>query len=78
MHLADTAHDATGQAETSPPRIRISTRPVRGMALLLILGSSPMVEGIPAFFAASRYAGAVIALMADAFIAAVGVLWPVI
>jgi hypothetical protein len=32
-------------------------------ALLLILGSSPMVEGIPAFFAASRYgAGLVLAM----------------
>lgn len=37
------------------------------MALLLILGSSPMVEGIPAFFAASRYGIAVIALMAIVF-----------
>jgi nickel/cobalt transporter (NicO) family protein len=25
------------------------------MALLLILGSSPMIEGIPAFFAAGQY-----------------------
>lgn len=34
-------------------------------ALLLILGSSPMVEGIPAFFAATRYgAGLVIAMSA--------------
>jgi hypothetical protein len=30
--------------------------------LLLILGSSPMVEGIPAFFAASRYGVALIML----------------
>jgi hypothetical protein len=37
------------------------------MALLLILGSSPMVEGVPAFFAASRYGIAVIALMAVVF-----------
>lgn len=36
-------------------------------ALVLILGSSPMVEGIPAFFAASRYGGTLIAAMAAAF-----------
>ena len=38
--------------------------------LLLILGSSPMVEGIPAFFAASRYGPALLAIMAIAFAAA--------
>lgn len=36
-------------------------------ALLLILGSSPMVEGIPAFFAASKYGIGVIALMSLVF-----------
>jgi hypothetical protein len=39
-------------------------------ALLLILGSSPMVEGIPAFFAASRYEIGVIAAMSVVFAAA--------
>ena len=38
-------------------------------ALLLILGSSPMVEGIPAFFAASTYGVAVLATMAAVFAA---------
>ena len=38
-------------------------------ALLLILGSSPMVEGIPAFFAASRYGVALLVLMAVVFAA---------
>jgi len=33
------------------------------MALLLILGSSPMIEGIPAFFAASRYGVELLAIM---------------
>ncbi len=37
--------------------------------LLIILGSSPMVEGIPAFFAAARYGAALIALMAFVFAA---------
>lgn len=36
-------------------------------ALLLILGSSPMVEGIPAFFAAGKYGFGLIAVMAVAF-----------
>lgn len=36
-------------------------------ALLLILGSSPMVEGIPAFFAAGKYGVGLIALMSIAF-----------
>jgi hypothetical protein len=39
-------------------------------ALLLILGSSPMIEGIPAFFAAAKYGGGLIALMAVVFAAA--------
>ena len=38
-------------------------------ALLLILGSSPMVEGIPAFFAASRYGVGLLVLMAILFAA---------
>jgi hypothetical protein len=38
-------------------------------ALLLILGSSPMVEGIPAFFAASKYGVGLIALMSVVFAA---------
>lgn len=36
-------------------------------ALLLIVGSSPMIEGIPAFFAASRYGVALIATMSIVF-----------
>src|SRR6185369_8570826 len=31
-------------------------------ALLLVLGSSPMVEGIPAFFAAAKYGSVLIAI----------------
>jgi ABC-type nickel/cobalt efflux system permease component RcnA len=38
-------------------------------ALLLILGSSPMVEGIPAFFAASTYGVSLLAVMAVVFAA---------
>jgi ABC-type nickel/cobalt efflux system permease component RcnA len=39
----------------------------RRTGLLLILGSSPMVEGLPAFFAAGRYGIGLIAAMAVVF-----------
>jgi hypothetical protein len=39
-------------------------------SLLLILGSSPMIEGIPAFFAAGRYGAPLVGLMALVFGAA--------
>ncbi len=38
-------------------------------ALLLILGSSPMLEGVPAFFAAAKYGAGQLALMAAVFAA---------
>ncbi|HUA09983.1 MAG TPA: hypothetical protein VMA98_12025 [Candidatus Acidoferrales bacterium] len=38
-------------------------------ALMLILGSSPMVEGIPAFFAAAKFGPGLIALMSLCFAA---------
>jgi hypothetical protein len=38
-----------------------------GTALVLILGSSPMVEGIPAFFAASKFGAGLIAVMSICF-----------
>lgn len=66
-HDADTMHEVTAQIETSPPLHQHKHKTSARMALLLILGSSPMVEGIPAFFAASRYGIAVIALMAIVF-----------
>jgi ABC-type nickel/cobalt efflux system permease component RcnA len=42
-------------------------RPSRRVALLLILGSSPMLEGIPAFFAAARFGVGLLAIMAFCF-----------
>jgi ABC-type nickel/cobalt efflux system permease component RcnA len=45
-------------------------RPGSRTALVLILGSSPMVEGIPAFFAAGRYGAGLIILMSLVFAAA--------
>lgn len=45
------------------PRRKIGS----GTTLLLILGSSPMVEGIPAFFAAGQYGFGLIAVMSAVF-----------
>ena len=59
FHGDDHAHEAEG-----PHKTRSRT------ALLLILGSSPMVEGIPAFFAAGRYGPALIVVMSLVFAAA--------
>ena len=50
------------------PHAHTHTQPTSSRtALLLIVGSSPMVEGIPAFFAASRYGIALIAVMSIVF-----------
>jgi len=60
----DREHDvdiAGGAARLAKPNAR--------MALLLILGSSPMIEGIPAFFAASKFGFGLIALMSVLFAA---------
>ena len=40
---------------TAPPGHDHRHKTTARTALLLILGSSPMVEGIPAFFAAGKY-----------------------
>lgn len=56
------AHDAGAKARDDKARSRT--------ALLLILGSSPMLEGIPAFFAASKYGPWLIVLMSLVFGAA--------
>jgi ABC-type nickel/cobalt efflux system permease component RcnA len=42
-------------------------RPNARMALLLVLGSSPMVEGLPAFFAAARFGPVLLGIMALGF-----------
>lgn len=66
-HPRATAHE-TAAAPTADPPLHQHRHKMAGRAVLvLILGSSPMVEGIPAFFAASRYGGALIGVMAAAF-----------
>jgi nickel/cobalt transporter (NicO) family protein len=66
-HLAETSHQVTDGIETSPPLHEHRHRTSGRTALLLILGSSPMVEGIPAFFAASQYGIGLILVMSVVF-----------
>jgi hypothetical protein len=68
-HEAGTAHKVTPATEITPPLHAHEHKTTARMALRLILGSSPMVEGIPAFFAASRFGVAVIVFMAIVFAA---------
>ncbi|MBV9786149.1 MAG: hypothetical protein JO264_20290 [Acidisphaera sp.] len=68
-HEARTAHELTAETGITPPLHAHKHKTSGRMALLVILGSSPMVEGIPAFFAASRYGFALILLMAVVFAA---------
>jgi ABC-type nickel/cobalt efflux system permease component RcnA len=60
-HSEDGHHHDDGARPAGKPKISSST------ALLLILGSSPMVEGIPAFFAAAKYGVGLILLMSAVF-----------
>lgn len=66
-HAPATAHAV---ALGDPPLHEHAHATTGRAALLLILGSSPMVEGIPAFFAAGRYGAGLIAAMAAIFAAA--------
>src|SRR5579863_3060421 len=66
-HDAATAHPVTPDIEASPPLHAHKHKTTARTALLLILGSSPMVEGIPAFFAAGKYGVGVISAMAVVF-----------
>ena len=66
-HTPQTIHPLTAVIDEEPPPHAHRHRTTGRTALLLILGSSPMVEGIPAFFAASRYGIAQLAAMATLF-----------
>ncbi|HEY7993883.1 MAG: hypothetical protein ACHQY2_04905 [Candidatus Eremiobacterales bacterium] len=60
-------HEAATVVADAPPE-HVHEHPTSSRtALLLIVGSSPMVEGIPAFFAASRFGPGLIALMSAVF-----------
>jgi ABC-type nickel/cobalt efflux system permease component RcnA len=66
-HTPASAHLITAETETSPPAHDHRHKTTARTALLLILGSSPMVEGIPAFFAAGKYGIGLIVVMAVVF-----------
>jgi ABC-type nickel/cobalt efflux system permease component RcnA len=64
-HVHEHGHAHGHHHHQHPP----SDRPGSRTALLLILGSSPMIEGIPAFFAAGRYGAPLIVVMSLVFAA---------
>ena len=66
-HTPADRHDSAAVDPKAPPEHDHVHATSSRTALLLILGSSPMVEGIPAFFAASRYGPGLIALMSAVF-----------
>ncbi len=68
-HAFATAHAIAPAIAFDPPLHEHAHRATGRGALLLILGSSPMIEGVPAFFAAARFGAGVIVLMALLFAA---------
>jgi nickel/cobalt transporter (NicO) family protein len=66
-HFPETAHPLAAISAAEPPQHAHRHRTSARTALLLILGSSPMVEGIPAFFAAGQYGIGLVVAMALVF-----------
>jgi hypothetical protein len=66
-HTPGTTHAVTAALEAEPPLHDHLHKTTARVALLLILGSSPMVEGIPAFFAAGKYGIGLIVVMGVVF-----------
>jgi hypothetical protein len=66
-HPPATTHAVTAEIDSTAPLHEHRHPMASRTALLLILGSSPMVEGIPAFFAAGSYGVALTAVMAAVF-----------
>jgi len=66
-HTPASSHPITAEIETAPPAHHHRHKTTARTTLLLILGSSPMVEGIPAFFAAGKYGIGLIMVMAVVF-----------
>ena len=66
-HLPATRHEIAVEPGAAPPAHEHRHRTTGRAALLLVLGSSPMVEGIPAFFAAGKYGTGLIAAMTLVF-----------
>ena len=68
-HDSETWHPVSAAVEADPPLHDHGHKRSARTALLFILGSSPMVEGLPAFFAAGKYGAGLIAVMAVVFAA---------
>jgi len=68
-HAFATAHPITAAIKSDPPLHDHGHQATGRGALLIILGSSPMIEGIPAFFAASKLGVGQIVLMSILFAA---------
>ena len=66
-HPSSAWHEGEGALALAGPVHEHDHRTAPRRTLLLILGSSPMVEGIPAFFAAGRFGPAQLVLMAVVF-----------
>jgi ABC-type nickel/cobalt efflux system permease component RcnA len=66
-HTPQTAHPVLAGFAAEPPLHLHRHKTTARTGLLLILGSSPMVEGIPAFFAAAKYGAALVSAMAAVF-----------
>jgi hypothetical protein len=66
-HIPETAHPVIESLRGEPPLHEHRHKTSARTALLLILGSSPMVEGIPAFFAAGKYGIGLIIAMSFVF-----------
>ncbi|MGH6977143.1 MAG: hypothetical protein ACREED_08970 [Stellaceae bacterium] len=68
-HAFATAHPITAAIAFDPPLHDHSHKATGRGALLLILGSSPMIEGVPAFFAAGKFGAGLIVAMSLLFAA---------
>jgi hypothetical protein len=68
-HDASTAHEILPETDAVPPLHVHKHKTSSRAALLIVLGSSPMVEGLPAFFAAGKYGIGLICVMAVVFAA---------
>jgi ABC-type nickel/cobalt efflux system permease component RcnA len=66
-HGPETWHATTAETPSDPPMHEHGHKREHRTALLFILGSSPMVEGIPAFFSAAKFGFGLIAVMATFF-----------
>jgi len=66
-HTPETTHPMAASDALLPPLHAHRHKTSARTALLLILGSSPMVEGIPAFFAAAKYGTGLIIAMSIVF-----------